>query len=182
MFCNDETLFVVFMRRPGEESIVICAFTGHRPQRLPWGNREEDSRCLALKQLLGTAIDSVVERGCRHLLCGMALGCDTYFAEAVVEKKKRVPDLILEAVLPCPGQADRWLAEECRRYEDLLLQCSCVTVLEDCYSEGCMLRRNRAMVERADILITVFDGKPGGTASTVSCARQAGVELLPVWL
>ena len=85
---------------------MICAFTGHRPQRLPWGGREEDPRCQALKQLLRSAVDRMVEQGCRHFLCGMALGCDTYFAEVILEKKTQMPELCLEAVLPCPGQAD----------------------------------------------------------------------------
>jgi hypothetical protein len=31
---------------------VICAFTGHRPERLPWGRNEDDLRCAALKTLL----------------------------------------------------------------------------------------------------------------------------------
>jgi len=161
---------------------MICAFTGHRPQRLPWGGREEDPRCHALKQLLRGAINRVAEHGCRHFLCGMALGCDTYFAEAVLEKKAQLPELCLEAVLPCPEQADRWHADDRRRYSRLLAQCDRVTVLEEQYSDGCMLRRNQAMVDRADVLITVYDGTGGGTGSTVQYAERRGVEILPLWL
>ena len=35
---------------------MICAFTGHRPQRFPWGGNEEDPRCAALKALLRVKI------------------------------------------------------------------------------------------------------------------------------
>ena len=55
-------------------------------------------------------------------------------------------------------------------------------MLDDVYSEGCMLRRNRAMVDRADILITVYDGSGGGTGSTIAYANARGVEVLPVWV
>ena len=30
-----------------------CCFTGHRPDKLPWGSRESDPRCLTLKNLGG---------------------------------------------------------------------------------------------------------------------------------
>ena len=112
----------------------------------------------------------------------MALGCDTYFAETVLEKKSQHPELILEAVLPCPGQADRWKPEDRHRYEALLLQCDRVTVLEDAYSEGCMFRRNQELVDRADLLISVYDGAGGGTGNTVQYARKCGGPILPVWL
>lgn len=156
---------------------MICAFTGHRPQRLPWGSREEDARCLALKQQMESAIETISARGCDTFLCGMARGCDTYFAEAVLNKGLR-----LEAVIPCPEQADRWPAADRQRYHSLLLRCGTIHVAEDSYSEGCMIRRNRAMVDMADLLLTVYDGSGGGTGGTVEYARAAGVEIIPLWL
>ena len=161
---------------------MICAFTGHRPQKLPWGSREEDPRCRALKRLLDEAVAQAAERGFRTFLCGMALGCDTYFAEAVLKRRDADPSLRLEAVLPCPDQTDRWPEADRRRYETLLMRCDSLTVLEDAYSDGCMLRRNRAMVDRAGLLITVYDGSGGGTGSTIQYARSRGVELLPLWI
>lgn len=158
---------------------MICAFTGHRPQRLPWGSREEDPRCMALKQLLSSAVAQAAARGCDTFLCGMAMGCDLMFAEAVLAHGA---GLRLEAVLPCPEQADRWPEQQRSRYRALLLRCSRIHVLQSAYSEGCMLRRNEAMVDMADLLITVYDGGSGGTAKTVAYAREKGVELLPIWL
>ena len=161
---------------------MICAFTGHRPKRLPWGSKEDDPYCVALKIMLRRMVEQAVQRGCRHFLCGMALGCDTYFAETVLDVKKDIPDIRLEAVVPCPGQASRWHTADRLRYENLLNRCDVVTVLEDAYSDGCMQRRNRAMVDRADLLITVWNGSAGGTGSTVRYAERRGVELLPVWI
>lgn len=120
--------------------------------------------------------------GCRTFLCGMALGGDTYFAEAVLLERESSPKLRLEAVLPCPEQARRWSKLDRDRHARLLAACDQVTVLEEAYSQGCMLRRNRAMVDRADVLISVYDGGGGGTGSTVDYARRRGLTLLPVWL
>ena len=63
---------------------MICAFTGHRPERLPWGRNEDDLRCAALKTLLRRTVREVYDRGFHTFLCGMARGCDQYFAEAVL--------------------------------------------------------------------------------------------------
>lgn len=38
-----------------------CAFTGHRPQSLPFGFNEADERCIALKQKLRDEIIRQIE-------------------------------------------------------------------------------------------------------------------------
>ena len=63
-----------------------------------------------------------------------------------------------------------------------LAACSAVEVLEPVYTPGCMLRRNRAMVQRASLLISVFDVTRGGTASTLRFAAKQGIEILPLWM
>lgn len=161
---------------------MICAFTGHRPGHLPWGGDETDARCVALKELLRRRIEEAAGQGCTEFLCGMARGCDTYFAEAVLALRSVWPELRLTAMLPCPDQAARWPEEDLARHRALCARCDRVEVLEPSYSPGCMLRRNYAMVERAQMLITVYDGSGGGTGSTVRYARRCGLRLLPVWL
>ena len=37
-----------------------------------------------------------------------------------------------------------------------------------------MLKRDRALVELCDVLVAVFDGKPGGTKYTVDYAAKKG--------
>ena len=162
---------------------MICAFTGHRPERLPWGGNEDDARCRALKTLLRRAVQTAYDRGFRTFLCGMARGCDQYFAEAVLAAKADgAPQARLCALVPCPSQPDGWDAASLARYWALLAACDQVEVLEASYSPGCMLRRNRAMVQRASLLISIFDGTPGGTASTLRFAAKQGIEILPLWM
>ena len=162
---------------------MICAFTGHRPERLPWGQNEDDARCAALKTLLRRTVREVYDRGFHTFLCGMARGCDQYFAEAVLAAKADgAQDAQLCALIPCPSQPDGWDEASVARYWALLAACDQVEVLEDHYSPGCMLRRNHEMLRRAQLLISVYDGTPSGTAATVRRAEQQGIEVLPLWM
>lgn len=161
---------------------MVCAFTGHRPHKLPWGNDEQDPRCLAVKAMIGRRLLEAFGLGCRTFLCGMAQGCDLYFAEAVLELRRQQPDVRLIAMLPCPNQADGWRREDRQRYLSLCEQCDSREMLEPVYSPECMRNRNRAMVERAEVLISVYDGSPSGTGSTVRYAEKLGRTILPVWI
>ena len=50
------------------------------------------------------------------------------------------------------------------------------------YDRGCMLRRNRYMVDRSSLLIAAFDGTLGGTMYTVTYAMKKGVEIVTIEL
>lgn len=65
-----------------------CCFSGHRPSKLPWGYDESDPRCVEFKEKLSAVIGAVYDSGIKHFICGMALGCDMYCAEAVIRLKK----------------------------------------------------------------------------------------------
>lgn len=160
-----------------------CCFTGHRPDKLPWGTDEEDPRCLALKARLADALEEEYRAGTRHFICGMARGADLYFAEAVLALRERLPGVTLECARPCESQARSWPREEQERYQSILDQCDFETLVQHHYDRGCMARRNRYMVDHAARLIGVYDGVPkGGTAQTVLYALRKGLHLnlLPV--
>ena len=161
---------------------MVCAFTGHRPHKLPWGREENDPRCQSLKIILTRRLQEAFNLGCRSFLCGMAQGCDFYFAEAVLELRSREPDVQLIAMIPCPNQPDGWPEEDRLRYEVICQACDRREILSQCYTADCMQNRNKAMVERADVLISVYDGSPSGTGSTVRYAKQLGLTILPVWV
>lgn len=150
-----------------------CAFTGHRPQNLPFGFRETDERCFALKGILQKQIIRLVEEErVTHFISGMALGVDMYAAEIVLTLKQRYPNLTLEAAIPCQTQPDRWSAAMQKRYDAILARCDKKTILQVNYTPGCMERRNRYMVDHADVLVAVWNGTPSGTGSTVRYAHR----------
>lgn len=145
-----------------------CAFTGHRPQNLPFGFREDDERCTALKETLKKQIISLItDENVTHFISGMALGVDMYAAEIVLELKKTYPGITLESAIPCETQAAKWNAAMRERYYGIAAQCDKETLLQTHYTPDCMDKRNRYMVDHADYIIAVWDGKPSGMESTI---------------
>lgn len=155
-----------------------CCFTGHRPDKLPWGMDERDPRCTALKRSLERELEALYRNGFRHFISGMAMGCDLYFAEAVLALREKYPDLTLEGAVPCPTQAQRWPAGIRRRWRDILDRCDLETVVQQHYDRWCMLRRDRYMVDRSAAVLAVFDGTAGGTQYTLNYAMDHHREIL----
>jgi uncharacterized phage-like protein YoqJ len=161
---------------------MVCGFSGHRPHRLPWGIEESDPRCVALKIKMRQELEALIAQGADTFLCGMARGCDFYFAETVLSLQADFPGIRLVAVLPCSSQADRWPPDEQARYRRLCGACAETVRLQEAYTPDCMLRRNRWMVEHSDCLLTVYDGGAGGTAWTVQEAKRRNTPVIPIWL
>ena len=78
-----------------------CCFTGHRPDKLPWGDWEKAPACQDLKRRLNQAVESAYADGCRHFICGMARGADFYFAEAVLALRGEKEAEDFETVVDC---------------------------------------------------------------------------------
>lgn len=157
-----------------------CCFTGHRPEKLPWGSNETDPRCADLKRKIYDAVCSAYDEGMRHFICGMARGCDFYFAEAVVALRQEKGDVTLEAAVPCSGQAGSWPEADQIRWRSLLAQCDLETLVQEQYTKGCMLRRNRYMVDHSALLIAVYDGVSGGTRQTLEYALRQKVPFVDI--
>lgn len=157
-----------------------CCFTGHRPNKLPWRDNENDERCLALKESIRREVERAYDWGFRHFICGMAQGCDFYFCEAVLTLRDQRPGVTLEAAVPCEEQTEKWGAKDRARYARLLGLCDFETMVQRHYDRGCMLRRNRYMVDHSSLLIAAFDGSGGGTMYTLAYALKRGVETVTI--
>ena len=163
-----------------EETQAACAFTGHRIEKLPWGENEDDPRCRKLKGELADAVEAVYRSGVRHFLCGMATGCDMYFCEAVLSLRAEHSDVTLEAAIPWEGQSHGWSEALRRRYDLLVTECDYHTLVCRGYTPACMMRRNRYMVDSASVLIAAYSGRPGGTMNTLLYAMRQGREVVQI--
>ena len=152
-----------------------CAFTGHRPQNLPFRFNESDKRCVTLKKQLRKLIVYLIEQyNVTHFISGMDIGVDMYAAEIVLDLKTKYPHITLESAIPCETQAAKWSEPLRDRYFKIAEQCDKETMLQTQYTPDCMQKRNRYMVDQADVLLAVWNGTPSGTGSTVQYARTQG--------
>jgi hypothetical protein len=111
-------------------------------------------------------------------------GADQLFARVVLELGGT-----LHVVQPTTGMQYRDGFDDTtaqRGYDELYGQASHVQVLEHTEStEQAHMDGGRAVVDRADMLVAVWDGQPsrglGGTADVVAYARQRGVPVEVIW-
>lgn len=153
---------------------ATCCFTGHRiiPAAVLPGLKEE----------LEQAVREMVDRGVSRFLCGGARGFDTLAAQTVLQLKREYPTLELFLVLPCRDQARGWSSEEAIQYEAVRRRADRVVYMENAYTEGCMHKRNRALVDNSRYCIYYMVQRMGGPAYTVDYAVRQGLEMRPVGL
>lgn len=156
----------------------IACFTGHRPQKFPWGFNENDERCKEMKRQTFIKIEEAIHNGYHTFLCGMALGFDIICAEIILDLKKVYPHIKLIGSLPCKTQSDNWPIAQKKRYNNILKQIDGIRCIYDTYiGKECMLERNRYMINNSSLVIALFDGKPGGTKQTIEYAKSQGLKI-----
>ena len=146
-----------------------CSFSGHRVV-LP-------EHKAPLCDLLRRAIAYAYEKGCRSFYCGGAVGFDTYAAKEVILFRVKHPDVRLVLLLPCADQSDGWNPMNRAAYDYILSEADEAVILSDHYVKGCMQRRNRALVDRADILICYVEREGSGSSQTMHLAQKKGIEV-----
>ncbi len=163
----------------------IVVATGHRPKDL---SRDQQAWCQ--DKLTKAAVWLRDERGCTVGISGLALGVDTWFAQAVVDA-----GLDLWAYVPFPQQSDPWSPAQRREWERLLSLAVKVVYAGDLGDRAGDARRREAvrlLHKRNDMMLAdcvavcaVLDvtRKTGGTLSAVRKAVRrgmSGVHLDPV--
>ena len=156
-----------------------CAFTGHRPKKLPWGRDEEDARCIKLKEIIRGQIESLSNSGFTDFLTGMAEGPDMWFAAAVLDLRTKDSSVKLHCILPCFDQAENYREDEIKLYDSILSNADSVVYVNRAAVKDCYLIRNRWMVDHSQLLLAVcHDAVRSGAASSVRYARKTGREVI----
>lgn len=159
---------------------LALAFTGHRPESLPFGEDETSPLCVKLVTMIREEILTRASEGYTAFYCGAARGGDIIFGEQVLHAKKNLyPHIRLICVIPHEGQANYWNEAWRDRYFSLLEQASKEVLISTKYSQDCFNHRNRYMVDHATSVLAVFDGRhTGGTYSTMKYAYQRNKEIV----
>lgn len=151
------------------KGLTVC-FTGHRSIAY--------KDAVSLPALLDRVLTDLVERGAITFRAGGAIGFDTVAALKVLELKERYPHIRLELILPCRNQTEYWEETAVRTYQYILKSSDSHLFLFDTYFDGCMLERDRRLVEGADVCVAYCNRSRGGTAYTFTQALRAGLEVI----
>lgn len=171
------------------KSIVLdekttCCFTGHRPEKFPFGHDESDKRCQGIKTELQKQIIALNRRGVYKFVTGMSRGVDFWGAEIVLRLNKLVGSGVLPfelkpmeiyGAIPFPDQAIRWKNAEQLRYLEIMRELNGSFVVKDRYTSDCYSARNRMMVDVSSYILGVYKGEGSGhsgTGQTLEYARQ----------
>ncbi len=161
------------------ENQNVCCFTGPRPHKLPFLSNRADLRHRKLIQALTFTLIRHIEGGCDTFLCGMAQGADLLFAQTVLDLKRVYHSRIkLVCVLPYRAQAERWPAGAQAQHRKILYHADERILLQQEYTDGCLLARNRYMADHSAHLIAVYGGDAkSGTGYTVNYAQKRGLHI-----
>ena len=149
---------------------ITACFTGHRV--IPSASQSR------LNELMDHLLLKVYAMGYRIFLCGGALGFDTLAAFGVLRLKARFSDVILCMIRPCESQSDRWSAYDQMIYQKICADADLVYTLSSVYYEGCMLTRNKFMIDHSSLCIAWMLRSRGGTAYTVQYALESKIEII----
>jgi hypothetical protein len=148
------------------------AITGHRG--LPADTERLVDRAIR-QQLAAYAGRDVVG------VSNLADGADQLFAQAVLDAGGQ-----LDVIIPAAHYRDGLPESAHAAYDALLSRASSVHRLDRIEStEDAHMEASNAMLDRAERLFAVWDGKPargyGGTADVVAEARDRGIPVTVIW-
>lgn len=153
-----------------ESEILICCFTGHRTISA------EHMR--VLPQVLDRVLEGLIGRNMTVFRAGGAIGFDTLAALKVLEKKEKYPEVRLELILPFQDQTKGWSESNREAYEYVRSRADKVICLHEAYVSGCLLERNRKLVEGSHCCVGYCTTDKGGSSYTIRYAKKNGLRVM----
>lgn len=149
---------------------MIVAGTGHRPGKL--GGYDE----VTFTRLTSLARGRLRELKPEKVISGMALGWDQAVANAALDL--HIP---LIAAVPFDGFEARWTHAQQDRFSLLLDQSDEVETCSPYPGQRAYQLRNEWMVDRANLMLALWDGSWGGTFNCIRYAEKVGRPVENLW-
>lgn len=147
-----------------------CCFFGHR--RLP----EEKIEQIVIR--LDREIENLINQGVTDFISGGGLGFDLLAASLIIAKKEMGKKIRLIFALSCKDQDKFWSDEQRRLYHSLLGEADEIIYISEEYTDGCMKKRNRYLVDNSAYCICAWLHPFSSTDQTIKYARQKGVKVI----
>ena len=145
-----------------------CAVTGHRSLGYDFD-----------KNLLEIEILKLIDSGVNTFLVGMAVGFDSACFK-VLEQIRKQKEIKIIACIPCKNQDINFTDKQKLEYRKMVNSADGYVLVEQEYTKGCMLKRNRYMVDNSEYLICYLRNNLGGTKYTVDYAQKKGKNIIRI--
>lgn len=156
-----------------EKRLHRRCFTGHRPEKLSWSEKE-------VIAWLDAEIRKAIGDGFVTFIPGMARVVDIWAAEIVLRLRDEGKPIQLICASPFEGFERSW-SEDCKqRYIAVMRQADIVKCVCQGYSRSCFQIRNEWMVDRSARVIAVYNGEAGGTRNTLKYAHNHSKEIMSI--
>ena len=154
---------------------MIIAGTGHRPKFCPCKYKDPHPWLDNLKQDLK---QELIKDQAETVITGMAIGWDTWLAQVALELK--IP---VHAYVPFRGQGSKWPTSSKNEYDRIIELSEKVVYISDSYSNEAFLKRDRAMVDDAEMVYALLnpESTSGGTFYTVKYTEMQGMQVKHFW-
>lgn len=149
-----------------------CCFTGHRTIK-----KEELG---TLKEKLEKEIIKLIENDVKFFICGGALGFDTYAALSILELKNIYKNIELIIAAPCREQNKNWSEKDKIVYQNILESADKIIYVSNEYTNNCMLKRNRYMVDNSQYCISYLRKNRTGTSYTINYAEKQNLKIISI--
>lgn len=127
-------------------------------------------------------VDVLAALGYDTAYCGMAEGADLLCCEALLYRNALQPQwnrMHVHCVIPIADPAKTWSEAQKLRYYRYLHAADEVTEIAPHCHRGCYHKRNRFLVDQADVLLAIYDGQSKGrTSCTIDYARKQGKKVI----
>jgi len=154
-----------------KEIIVKITGIAHPPE---WLHERSNT---ASPELVFLAKKALKEYCATHLITSLAFGWEQALAKAANELK--IPFTV---ALPFPGRDLEWNKEDRGVYYEMLAKAAEVYQVSDCYSENAILESHFWRVDRADIILALWDYEfRGNTFNTIDYGLKLGKEVVNLW-
>ncbi|MCL2571677.1 MAG: SLOG family protein [Defluviitaleaceae bacterium] len=151
-------------------------FSGYRPEQFAFSLDDKDgTKYKDLKNRINNAITETLQMGYNTFLCGMDSGFDLLCAKVVIDirRKRKYRNIQLIIVLPFSGHgfSGKW-----GRLHRLVTHHASqeIIIAPNKHTRSCYYLRNCFLINNSSYLICYWTGHRGGTAHTVSMAKQSG--------
>lgn len=147
-----------------------ACFTGHR--KIPAYDIQN------IEKQLDEIIEKLYQKGVIFYGAGGSYGFDMLAEKAVIRARNKHKDIKLILVLPCKNQDKYWTEDNKAAFSEIKSQADKIVYTSENYTNGCMHKRNRHLVDFSGYCVAYLNENSGGTAYTVNYARQNGLEIV----